>query len=202
MTGHELCAVYLAIKLHFTNDKYNYFLGSGKAKIGVEAFQKRKDKYLFHKLSRKLEDDEVVPFLVSNFVSSGETWTRTLLDDEAQDVYMNWKKTVESLTYTFENDFIKILGTESETAKIINEKFEAKDGDYPQALLMYMQGDVTLETMVILNNLVNFLPKWDKQISDTVIYPKIAMKIRKYGSFLTVDVDKMKKIVKKHLLRD
>jgi hypothetical protein len=32
-----------------------------------------------------------------------------------------------------------------------------------------------------------------------VIYPKIAKKIRKYQSFLAVDVDKMKSIVKKHL---
>ena len=103
MTGHEFCAVYLAVKLHFTNEKYNFFSGSGKAKIGVDAFQKRKDKYLFHKLARKLDDAEVVPFLVSNFVYSGQTWTRTLLDEDASEIYTNWKKNVESLSYVFEH---------------------------------------------------------------------------------------------------
>lgn len=200
MTGHELCAVYLAIKLHFTNEKYNYFLGSGKAKIGVDAFQKRKDKYMFHKLARKLNDDEVIPFLVSNFVHSGDTWTRTLLHTDAENVYVNWKKNVESLSYVFENDFVKILGDEN--AKTLSNKFEAKDGSYPEVLTMFMQGEISLETMVILNNLINYLNAWDKSISDTVVYPKIAMKIRKYGSFLTLDLDKMKKIVKKHLTKE
>lgn len=194
MTGHELCAVYLAVKLHFTNEKYNYHMGSGKAKIGVDAFQRRKDKFLFHKLARKLKDEDVVPFLVSNFVVSGETWTRTLLDEDAEQVYSEWKRKLESLSYTFENDFQKIMN-----AGKIDDMFAVKGGGHPEVLSMFLQGELTIETMVILNNLMNYLARWDKQITDDVIYPKVATRIRKYGSFLSLDLDKMKKIVKKLL---
>jgi hypothetical protein len=194
MNGHELCGVYLAVKLHFTSEKYNYFTSSGKIKIGVDAFQKRKDKYLFHKLARKLNDDEVVPFLVANFINSGETWTRTLVSDGADTVYTQWKKNVESLSYVFENDFQKIVANGK-----INDMFDAKDGAYPEVFMMYMHGELALETMVILNNMMQYLKVWDKKITDTVVYPKVAMKIRKYGSFLTLDLDKMKRIAKKHL---
>jgi hypothetical protein len=203
VTGHELCAVYLAVKLHFTSDSYDFTKGSGKTKIGVEAFQKRKDKYKFHKLAKMLPDDEVVPFLVANFVENDTAWSQDLISDNAEEVYSNWQKVIQSLAYTFENDFVKLLDTDSENAiykhKVINSKFEAKNGDHPEALSLYMQGEITIETMVILNVLINYLNRWDKEITDTVVYPKIAKKIRKYQSFLAVDVDKMKSIVKKHL---
>lgn len=198
MTGHEMCAVYLAIKLHFINENYNFFMGSGKAKIGVDAFQKRKDKYQFHKLARMLKDEEVVPFLVANFIHGGNTWARTLISDDAQVNYNKWKKTIESLSYTFENDIRKILGDEV-SLYALESKFMVHNGEHPEVLSMYMQGDISLETMVILNNLIRFIPRWNKEISDTILYPKIAMKIRKYGSFITVDLDKMKRIVKKCL---
>jgi hypothetical protein len=195
MNGHELCAVYLAIKLHFSQEKYNFFMGSGKAKISIDAFQKRKDKYLFHKLSRKLSDEEVVPFLVANFVHSGDTWTRTLLSDGAEDVYNDWKKKIESMSYVFENDLRKIMG---EDHKLLT-KCKSFDGKYPEVLSLYMQGDITLETLVILNIVINFIDHWDKEISDTIVYPKIAMKMRKYQPFFSIDLDKMKNIIKKCL---
>ena len=195
MNGHELCAVYLAIKLHFSQEKYNFFIGSGKAKISIDAFQKRKDKYLFHKLSRKLSDEEVVPFLVANFVHSGDTWTRTLLSDGAEDVYNDWKKKIESMSYVFENDLHKIMG---EDGKLLT-KCKSIDGKYPEVLSLYMQGDISLESLVILNIVVNFIDHWDKAIADTIVYPKIAMKIRKYQPFFSIDLDKMKNIIKKCL---
>lgn len=197
MNGHELCAVYLAVKLHFTSDKYDFTKGAGKTKIGPEAFNKRKDKYKFHKLSRTIPEDEVVPFLVANFINNDSIWSQDLLSDDAERVYTEWKRKIESLTYTFENDFLKILAAGS-----INEVFDPKDGGYPVVLTMYMQGELTIETMVILNELMDYLKRWDKKIADTVIYPKIAMKIRKYQSFLAFDKVKLKLLIKKHLTKE
>lgn len=196
MTGHELCAVYLAIKLHFTQEKYDFFMGSGKAKISVDAFQKRKDKYMFHKLARKLKDEDVVPFLVSNFLHNGDSWTRTLLSEEADNAYIEWKTKIESLSYMFENDIIKIFGDGGG-----EEKFACVDGGYPPILEMYMHDEITLETLVMLNIMTNCVNGWKKSISDTVIFPKLALKVKKYQPFFSVDLANMKRIVKKHLTK-
>jgi len=56
--------------------------------------------------------------------------------------------------------------------------------------------------MVILNNIFDFIRIWDKKIEDDIIYPKISRKVRKYGSFLNVDVSKYKLLTKKALLGD
>ena len=56
--------------------------------------------------------------------------------------------------------------------------------------------------MVILNNIFDFVKIWDKKISDDIVYPKVSRKIRKYGAFLNVDVNKYKLLTKKTLLGD
>lgn len=192
MTGHEFCATYLAVKLHFTQEKYNFFSGSGKAKIGEEAFNRRKDKFLFHKLARAHKDEEVVPFLVSNFVHDENCWAQSLLQAEAKEIYNKHKKITQAMTEYYKNDLAKLPATSKE----FNQIFVVEKGNYPKLLTLFMQGDILIETMVILNNILQFISSWDKEIKEDVIYPKISRRIRKYGSFLTVDVNKYKKITK------
>ena len=68
ITGYEAFCLYQAIKLHFTTDYYDYFKYGGKSKISVDAFENRKDKFYFYKLSRRLQSkDDLVDFLKRKF---------------------------------------------------------------------------------------------------------------------------------------
>ena len=197
MNGYDLYGLYQAIKLHFTSESYNFFHYDGKTRISVDAFQKRRDKFLFHRLARKYRDDEMVPFLVANFVHSDDNWTRSLLEEEAEQTYREWKRTTDSMTKVYVEDLQKIA-----TKETFNDLFKIDNGQFPKLLTYFMQNDVTLETMVILNNIFDFIKIWDKKISDDIIYPKVSRKIRKYGSFLNVNVDKYKSLTKETLLAD
>lgn len=197
MNGYDLYCVYQAIKLHFTSENYNFFHYDGKTKVSVEAFQKRRDKFLFHRLARKYRDDEMVPFLVANFVYSDGNWTKSLLEEEAEETYRNWKRTTDSMSKIYQEDLQKIA-----TRETFNDLFKVEDGQFPKLLVAFLQKDVTIETMVILNNIFDFVKIWDKKISDDIIYPKVSRKIRKYGSFLNVNVDKYKTLTKETLLAD
>ena len=197
MNGYDLYGLYQAIKLHFTSESYNFFHYDGKTRISVDAFQKRRDKFLFHRLARKYRDDEMVPFLVANFVHSDDNWTRSLLEEEAEQTYREWKRTTDSMTKVYVEDLQKIA-----TKETFNDLFKVEDGQFPKLLMHFMQKDVTIETMVILNNIFDFIRIWDKKISDDIIYPKVSRKIRKYGAFLNVNVDKYKLLTKETLLGD
>jgi len=197
MNGYDLYGLYQAIKLHFTSETYNFFHYDGKTRVSIDAFQKRRDKFLFHRLARKYRDDEMVPFLVANFVHSDDTWTKSLLEEEAEETYRQWKRVTDSMTKVYVEDLQKIA-----TKETFNDLFKVEDGQFPKLLVHFMQNDVTLETMVILNNIFDFIRIWDKKISDDIIYPKVSRKIRKYGSFLNVNVDKYKSLTKETLLGD
>ena len=195
MNGYDLYGLYQAIKLHFTSEQYNFFQYDGKTRISIDAFQKRRDKFLFHRLARKYRDEEMVPFLVSNFVHSDDNWTKSLLEEEAEETYRNWKRITDSMTKVYVEDLQKIA-----TKDNFNDLFKVEEGQFPKLLTLFMQNEVTIETMVILNNVFNFIKIWDKKISDDIIYPKVSRKIRKYGAFLNVNVDKYKKLTKETLL--
>ena len=195
MNGYDLYCTYQAIKLHFSSEGYNFFQYDGKTRVSIDAFQKRRDKFLFHRLARKYRDDEMVPFLVANFVHSDDNWTKSLLEDEAEETYRDWKRTTDSMSKVYTEDLQKIA-----TKDNFNDLFKVEDGQHPKLLVLFMQKEVTMETMVILNNIFNFVKIWDKKITDDIIYPKISRKIRKYGAFLSVNVDKYKLLTKETLL--
>ena len=197
MNGYDLYCTYQAIKLHFSSEQYNFFHYDGKTRVSIDAFQKRRDKFLFHRLARKYRDDEMVPFLVANFVHSDDNWTKSLLEEEAEQTYREWKRTTDSMSKIYAEDLQKIA-----TKETFNELFKVDDGQFPKLLVLFMQNEVTIETMVILNNIFDFIRIWDKKISDDIIYPKVSRKIRKYGSFLAVNVDKYKTLTKETLLGD
>ena len=197
MNGYDLYCTYQAIKLHFSTEQYNFFHYDGKTRVSIDAFQKRRDKFLFHRLARKYRDDEMVPFLVANFVHSDDNWTKSLLEEEAEQTYRDWKRRTDSMTKIYSDDLQKIA-----TKDNFNDLFKVEEGQFPKLLVLFIQNEVTMETMVILNNIFDFIRIWDKKISDDIIYPKISRKIRKYGSFLNVNVDKYKTLTKETLLAD
>jgi len=108
MNGYDLYCTYQAIKLHFSSEQYNFFHYDGKTRVSIDAFQKRRDKFLFHRLARKYRDDEMVPFLVANFVHSDDNWTKSLLEEEAEQTYREWKRTTDSMSKIYAEDLQKI----------------------------------------------------------------------------------------------
>lgn len=183
MSPFEAYRTYLALKQHFTQKGYDYFKYNGKVNVRADNFDTRKDKYQFYKLSKHKDP---INFLVANFISGDVRWVGDLLSDEAEAEYSNWLKRQQSITYNFTNDLNKLL-TNFEDNLIV------KDGQHPYLLKQFRRGDVAIETMVILNDLVNFFPYWDKSIDDTVLWPDLRMRVVKYKPFVQYDENKCKK---------
>jgi hypothetical protein len=196
ITGYEAFGMYQAIKLHFTTDSYDFMKYGGKSKISVDAFDNRKDKYHFHKLSRRLTtQDELIMFLVANFIHNDTIWVGDLLTEESETIYRQRQRVLQSMSYIFENDCRKIF----EGVSNPNEVLQSDDGDYPRLLKMTLQKDTEIETLCILNNILGFLPVWNRKITDTVRWPQYSRKVTKYAAFLPKDVVKYKLILKKVL---
>jgi hypothetical protein len=195
MTGYEAFSIYNSLKLHFSSSSYDYFKYNGKSNISIEAFENRKDKYHFYKLSRQNEKEDYIEFLVSNFLIKENLWAGDLLQEEAIIAYKLRMATIQSLGYKFQSDCQKLKDSVSSPNELL-----ITDGDYPKLLTMTLQKDIHLETLVIMNSIMNFLPMWDKKISDTIRYPEFSRKVKKYAPFLQFDKVKFKNIIMKELL--
>ena len=71
MTPIDVYKTYLAFKNHFTKVSYNYFKYSGKSRASKEAYNNRKDRYFFERMSRKKSDDEIKEYFLANFIECG-----------------------------------------------------------------------------------------------------------------------------------
>ena len=104
-TGYATFELYMALKFHFTG-KYDFFKYHGKVNTTKDNFMKRKDRYSFHKLSKKYDIIEMQNYMVSNFINDNTQWIGDISGAEGEDNYRTWLKTQQSLSYIFENDLI------------------------------------------------------------------------------------------------
>ena len=192
-SGYASFAMYNSLKLHFTSKSYDYFKYHGKTNVSAVTFLKRKDKYTFYKLARKYSVEELQDFYVANFLE-GDKWVGDMAKD-GEEVYKKWKKTQQSLTYTFENDIMFILADGNSPDKML----AVKPNEYPILMRMVQLKQVSLETIVILNDILNFFPMWDKKIDDDILWPDFRMKCLKYTPFLHYDKKKFKEILKEKI---
>ena len=192
--GYDTFKLYMALKFHFTG-KYDFFKYGGKVKITKDTFMKRKDRYSFHRLSRKYDIIEMQNYMVANFVNDNGNWIGDMLDSEGEEHYRNWTKTQQSLSYIFENDLIKLLASVDTPNKLL----EVNPGCYPILLSEAMGSSIKLETLIILNYFMNFCTMWNKTIDDDIIWPNYYMKCVKYAPFIEYDKSKFKNILVKNL---
>jgi hypothetical protein len=196
MTGYETFGLYQALKLHFTQESYDFFKYNGKTNVSVTTFENRKDKYHFYKLSRRLaQKEDMIDFIVANLVEDEKTWVGSLLMQESEVNYRKHQKVIQSMSYTFEND-CKLIFSDC----ILNpNEVLMTDGDYPVLLKKGLQKSVNIESMCLLNNMLGFVPMWSKKIADTIHWPNYRMKLLKYSAFIPKDDVKYKLILKKVL---
>ncbi len=195
MDAFEVYRFYLALKLHFTTDKYDVIKQKGKVRATKNAFLKRKDLFVINKIAKNYSDEEVANFLVANFVS-GDRWGG-VFDSEAKDRYLQWKKRMESLQYTFENDLKNLVQELEDNCLSFDTIFKISKGEHPYIIKAYLRKTITIETLVILDYLLDYKKSFDENISDTFLWPDVSRIIEKYKPFLKVNLEKYGRILRR-----
>ena len=191
VTPFETYRTYLSMKSHFTNPKYDFFKYGGKSRATITAFNKRKDKYWFEKTSRKYSDQEVIDFLLSNFVNATNPqnlWIGEIINS-GETTYTQWKMRQQSLTYMFKEQSEKLL-SENDLSKVFN----CSKG-HPLLLKKYLGGEISLETLSIMEKVFSFKKDFDSKLTDPV-WETVSLKLKKYLPFLNINVFQFKKTLR------
>ena len=192
VTPFETYQSYLSMKSHFTNPKYDFFKYGGKSRATMSSFNKRKDKYWFEKTSRKYSDEEVLNFLLANFVTTDNPqnlWIGEIINSGERN-YAEWMRRKQSLTYLFKEQSEKLL-LETNLEKV----FDCSKG-HPLVLRKYLGGELSLETLAILEKIFSFAKDFDQKLKDPV-WETVSLKLKKYIPFININVFHYKKILRK-----
>ena len=182
---------YLSLKNHFTKDHYDYHKYRGKTRATNQAFYKRKDRFWFEKTSRKYSDEEVLNFLLANFVNTDtpqNLWIGEIINS-GERTYAEWMKRQQSLTYLFKEQLNELLLENN-----LDEVFNCSKG-HPLVLKRYLGGEISLETLTILEKVFSFAKNFDKKLKDPV-WESVSLKIKKYSPFININVFQYKKLLK------
>ena len=179
MQAVDVYLMYCALKAHFQGD-YDYHKFSGKTKTKRESYYKRMDRFFFAKTAVKYEDTEVLNYFVSNFIHDRSGYIANFTDKNYE-TWMN-KRAM----------FYEIFSQEMQPfVKNFEPLFECESRQHPTLLKEYMGKRISLETMIVLDDLVEFSKRWDKELVwDDFVWPDVKKLMNNYKGFLTINTDK------------
>ena len=195
MDGFKAYRYYLALKLHFTTEKFNVFENRGNVKGSREAFNARNDRFIFEKLARKFNTDrDIIQFFVANFAYGHET--AIYAGQEADENLMEWYRRKQSITKIFIDDLASLLTYVEINKQPTSSIFDFKFNEYPVALTLFLGNKLSIETLVIINELDHIVEHWLDNPTVQHIWNDELLRIKKLSGFVKYDKEKLAKIFK------
>lgn len=190
MNISEAYKIYTALRLHFTSENFDIRNGiTPKApKLGVKTTFSKKLEQMMKQYN--YDSEAFVGFLVSNFLT-GHEWG-AIFDPSGHEVYIEWKKIQERLTYAFTQD-VNFLTTQ---VVKVEDLWNCNSG-HPVILKMHCGKRSRLETLVILNKLYRFREVVDDKLKGDPVWESTSRLIYKYSPFVHINKEKFSMIVQK-----
>jgi len=178
----DVYLMYCAMKAHFGRGNYDFVTYKGKTRIKRDTFYKRKDRSFFVKLSRKYKtEQEIQNYFVANFIKDKKGYIANFNDEN----YESWKLKRQGFFDLFEVEMKPLV-------EAFEDLFTVTNGQHPKLMREFLGGRVSLETLIILDELVNFGPDWNKQLEDDIIWIDLDNLMNNYERFLTIDQEQYK----------
>jgi len=194
--GFSVYKTYLAVKLHFTSASYDYHKYEGKINAKLDTFTSRNDRYFFHKLSKQYKEDEILDFFVANFAKDDKKWVKSLLENDGKGNYLEYRKYKESVSYHFRSDCSFLYDSIGGDMARFNDVLLVHNGQHPTMLRLLLQRKINIQSAIILDSVLSYSKNWSKDITEKIVWPKIAFKMAKLKGFVKYNETECKLIMK------
>ena len=173
----DVYLMYCAMKAHFGKTDYNFIKYGGKSRVSRNSFFKRKDRYFFVKLSKKYKTENVIRnYFVANFMMEQRGYVANFNDEN----YEKWQNRQNNFHDIFTNEIQPMI-------QDFNSLFEIKKSEHPKLMKEYLGKRISLETLIILDELVEYSKKWNEHLKDDILWPDLKKLMNNYKWFLTFD---------------
>lgn len=175
MNGFKVFKLYTAIKLHFTDAKFDVFKNRGNVRGTYDTFAQRNDKMLFEKLAKQsLNERELIKFIAANFMYGNPNF---IYSDDGEKYYVEYNRRRQSITRVFEDDL--------DTAQKL---------DPTHLIQLYLGNKITLETMVILDEFEHTNEKLRSSNHLNLMFGSELLVIEKSKKFIHYDLQRVQKV--------
>lgn len=195
MNGQHVYEQYTALKSHFNTKSYDYFKYNGNLKNTTkETYESRVDKLVFERFAKKHNSSDIPGVFVSHFIKDPKFW----IGDFDNKTYLQWKGRISSQDYNFQRDLNKIF-LNVVTKEDFKNLFIHPSRQHPLIFQLMLNEEISIESFTILNVIFPFFDILDKNIDIPIVWEKKKFICKKYVTFLDIDIDKYKIILKEKL---
>lgn len=176
MNGFKAFKYYTAIKLHFATTKFNVFVNKGHVKGTYSRFLMRNDHLIFEKMAKMFDTDkELIQYIASNFMYGN---AQVVYDStQAMANYKEYLRRKQSMTKIFTDDLATIIKSKSRYNDFSGHKI-------PDVIQLFLANKITLETLVILDDLDSIVEQLQKGTHIPLILGDDLLRIQKSKGFV------------------
>ena len=178
----DVYLMYCAMKAHFGKSDYDFVTYKGKTRIKRDTFYKRKDRSFFVRLARKYKtEQEIQNYFVANFIKDKKGYIANFNDEN----YESWKLKRQGFFDLFTVEMTPLVQS-------FENLFKVDKNQHPKLMKEFLGSRVSLETMIVLEELVSYEQSWNKQLEDDIIWPELKKLMNDYKRFLIIDQEQYK----------
>lgn len=196
---------YQGMWAHFNHvlRNYDWFKYHGKLNYsGIDAMEKSFLKHenngnfsmqrkVFTDIGKRFTNKEaLIFFYLSQFTNNIKYPSH--FETEKYDMYVN---RMNNIYVHLEQDACRIKEYYKKFEISFNEVFLVDGVNHPAIMKLSLSKTIGLETMVILNKMLNFVPDIDKSLENDPIWSSHSFLVKQYTPFLEMDMEKSKNIV-------
>lgn len=189
LTAFEAYQLYLALKLHFSSDDYDFFQYKGKVRASQQTFEKNvKQRSIFYKLAAIFPAEELKILFAVNLFNDPKTWALEFFSEECKERMKRKMQFDSAPDYYFRMELDRIfdkLNNPLLAIKVINDEL-------PVLYTMYVNNEIMPETFVIMDSLLELGKSW-KLERYTPFWERQSKKLKKYEPFVTYDKKNLEK---------
>lgn len=192
--GKSVYKLYLMLKNHF-NGRYDVVKYNWCMRVSDKAYDKRRDKYFFQKLSEKYTLKELSLIFMSNLVANQDAWIGEISDADALVFYREYLGKLKMIKETFEEDVRNIYYFSKKVEiNTLNDLFVYNDKVNSSYIFKLLQSNIiSFETFIILDSFLDIINKHDSA-TNNLVWTNYSTKLQAYRKILNVDRDAAKQL--------
>ena len=183
--GFEAYKLYLALQRHFSTS-YDFHKYNGKVNASVEAYQKRNDMFSFEKLTKIVNEDELMDFFICHFIDNPKCWIRNMNKQN----YEKYKAKLKNFPTTFREELQYLSQHNPSDLMMVTN-------DIPLIHKLCMEKKVSMETLIAMDKFFPFIDDHANKVHVPFAWPDHITMLKNYRPFFVKCVTEIHKDVMK-----
>lgn len=181
--------LYLMVKQHMSG-KYDVIKYSWNMKVTDAAFNKRRDKYFFDKLSDKFHLKDMTEIFLASFIENPNGWAGDLVSEDAMVAHRELLGRYARFSDIYGEDLKNLVYFANKVDVPIARLLEYNDLQQTSPVFKLLQsGLMKIETFLVIDSFLGIIDKIDAKMSADIIWQSWHTKLVNYRKLVVINND-------------